>query len=113
MGIKVEFNPDLALRRFGTQNRKIEGCIPEKIEKGNIYNFLKEGLRNYWLEGEVPLLITEGNSKLSQPIASVIIIESTHFKKDNKLWTKRKYKVEEIFDISNNKINFEGLNRVK
>ena len=40
MGIKIEFNPDLALRDISEHkkgNRKIEECIPEKLEEGKIY----------------------------------------------------------------------------
>ena len=50
MGIIVEFNPDLALRNiseFKKSNRKIEECIPEKLETDKQYNFLKKGQRNY------------------------------------------------------------------
>ena len=44
MGIAVEFNPDLALRHinhFKRGERLIEECIPENLEAGEIYNFLK------------------------------------------------------------------------
>ena len=50
MGIKVEFNPDLALRNiseFKNGNRKIEECITEDIEAGKIYPFLKKEQRLY------------------------------------------------------------------
>ncbi len=46
MGIKVEFNPDLALRNFSefqNGNRQKQECIPEKIAKGQVFEFLKEG----------------------------------------------------------------------
>jgi hypothetical protein len=46
MGIKVEFNPDLALRNFKEfkHNKRLqEECIPINIEEGKIYSFLKEG----------------------------------------------------------------------
>jgi len=62
MGIQIEFNPDLALRNISEYKkgkRKREECIPEKLQKGKIYNFLKESQRNYWLEGELPLLETK------------------------------------------------------
>ena len=116
MGIQVEFNPDLALRdisEFDNGNRKEEECIPRNLKKGETYNFLKKGQRNYWLEGEIPLLETKGNRKLSRPIASIIIIESTHFVLDSELWTKGKYKVVEIYDINDKTIHFEGINKIK
>ena len=112
MGIKVEFNPDLALRdisEFKQGNRKEDECIPENLEINNEYSFLKKGQRNYWLEGEIPLLETKGNQQLSKPIASIIIIEATHFLINNELWTKGKYKIKEIF--TDNKIHFNAFKK--
>ncbi len=132
MGIKVEFNPDLALRNisfFESGERKREECIPEKLEAGKIYDFLKKDQRNYWLFGEVPLLETKGGEVLSRPLASVQILEATHFllededsydypqQRDSKflkkgsIWTKGKFKVVEVF--SDDKIHFEGLDRAE
>lgn len=113
MGIKVEFNPDLALRdisEFKNGNRKIEECIPEDLEAGKIYDFLKKDQRNYWLFGEIPLIETKGNEILSRPKASVIILEATHFLKNGKIFTRGKYKVIEVF--KDDKIYFEGMDRV-
>ena len=114
MGIQVEFNPDLALRNiseYKNGNRKIEECIPEKLENGKVYPFLKKGQRNYWLFGEVPLLETKGNQKLSRPKASIIILEATHFIENKEVYTKGKYKVVEVFN--DDKIHFEGFKRVR
>jgi hypothetical protein len=100
MGIKVEFNPDLALRNiseFDSGKRKEGECIPDPLEKGKIYDFLKKDQRNYWLHGEIPLLETKGNQELSFPIASIVILEATHILIDKEIWTKGKYKVIEIF----------------
>lgn len=50
MGIQIEFNPDLALRdisEYKNGNRKIEECIPENLEEGAVYDFIKEGQRCY------------------------------------------------------------------
>ncbi len=112
MGIKVEFNPDLALRNISelkNGNRKVEECIPENIEAGKIYNFLKKEQRNYWLFGEIPLVETKGNEILSRPKASIIILEVTHFLDNGEIYTKGKYKVVEIF--KGDKIQFEGFDR--
>ena len=68
MGINIEFNPDLALRNyseFKKGKRNSEECIPEDLQVGKVYSFLKQGQRNYWLEGEIPLLETKGNQQLS------------------------------------------------
>ena len=116
MGIKVEFNPDLALRNIREHkngNRLLEECILENLEVGITYDFLKKGQRNYWLEGEIPLLETEGNEKLSRPLASIIIVECTHFVKDGEVYTKGNYKVKKVFDSKDPTINFESYKRIK
>lgn len=113
MGIRVEFNPDLALRNnseFEVGNRKIEECIPKVLEIGKIYDFLKTDQRNYWLLGEIPLLETKGGAVLSRPIASVIILEATHFVKGGEIFTKGKYKIVDIFNDS--EIHFESYAKV-
>ncbi|MDP1833720.1 MAG: hypothetical protein Q8L11_02200 [Candidatus Moranbacteria bacterium] len=101
MGIKVEFNPDLALRDIFESKkgrRKIEECVPENIKTGKIYNFLKREQRIYWFYGEVSLIktTTKGGS-FSQPVANVEFVEVTHFMQDGEVWTKGKYKVSEVF----------------
>lgn len=115
MGIQVEFNPDLALRAFGTPERKIEECLPEKLEKGATYNFLKKGQRNYWLEGEIPLVETKGNQQLSRPLASIKLLEVSHFKDpiSGEIYTKGKYIIIDVFDINDPKIHFETMDRIK
>lgn len=113
MGIHVEFNPDLALRHKSEHekgNRAIEECLPESLDVGQTYDFLKKGQRNYWLDGELPLLETKGNCQLSAPLASIQILEATHFKKGDDIWTKGKYKVIEVF--TDNKIHFNGFAKV-
>jgi hypothetical protein len=113
MGIQVEFNPDLALRdisEFKSGNRKSDECIPTNLKVGEIYNFLKEGQRFYWLEGELPLLKTKGMGDLSKPIASVIILEATHIREDKKTYTRGKYKVIKL--IPPGVIYFNGINKI-
>ncbi|MFA5777544.1 MAG: hypothetical protein WC906_03840 [Parcubacteria group bacterium] len=120
MGIKVEFNPDLALRNiseYKSGKRKKEECVPAPLKKGKIYDFLKKGQRNYWLsddpfwgKGQIPLVETSGNEKLSRPIASIKILETTHFLNKGEVWTKGKYKVIEIF--KDDKIHFEALKKI-
>ena len=122
MGIQVEFNPDLALRDisdFETGKRKIEECIPENFEKDKVYDFLKKGQRLYyfsdsatWDFGQIPLMKTKGNEQLSRPIASIKILEATHFLKSGECWTKGKYKVIDIFDENDSKVNFEATKRI-
>jgi hypothetical protein len=113
MGISVEFNPDLALRdiaEYNKGNRRIEECIPERLEVGKTYEFLKSGQRNYWLGGELPLLKTQGNQQLSRPVASILILEATHLADGGQVFTKGKYKVVEVFE--DDEIHFESYARV-
>lgn len=112
MGITVEFNPDLALRKFGTVNRLEEECLPQEIVKGQLCKFLKEGQRNYWLDGEIPLIETKGNAQLSRPLASIVILKATHFKKNNKIYTEGIYRIKEVYDINDSSIHFEGMNKI-
>lgn len=123
MGIQVDFNPDLALRdysEFEKGNRKQEECIPKDLKAGNCYSFLKKGQRLYWLtdddywkKGEMPLCKTQGNQRLSRPIASIKMLEVVHFLENGEVWTKGKYKVIDVFDPNDPKINFEACMRVK
>jgi hypothetical protein len=112
MGIQIEFNPDLSLRNiseYKAGRRKAEECIPSPLEIDMTYDFLKEGQRCYWLEGELPLLETKGGGDLSNPKASIIITEATHFKEGGKTYTKGMFKVVAI--ISENEIYFNGINK--
>ncbi len=123
MGIPVEFCPDLALRdytEFEKGNRKEHECIPKVLESGAIHEFLKKGQRMYyfsddpfWSKGEMPLCTTSGDQKLSRPLASIKMLEATHFLDKEEVWTKGKYKIIEVFDVGNPKMNFEGLKRVR
>lgn len=88
MGIKIEFNPDIALRdisEFEKGNRKKEECIPERMKTGDVYDFLKKDQRNCWMHDEVPLIETKGGEVLSRPRASVQILEATHFVEDGQM----------------------------
>lgn len=99
MAIKVEYNPDLALRNiseFNEGRRKKDECIPAVLEVGGIYPFLKRGQRNYWLYSEVPLVETKGGEIVSNPKASILILEATHFMENGEVFTRGSYKVLEI-----------------
>jgi len=113
MGIRVEFNPDLALRdiaEYNNGNRKMEECIPENLEAGKVNEFLKKDQRNYWLHGEIPLIETKGNEVLSRPKASIKIIEATHFLIDGEIWTRGKYQVVKV--IEDGEVYFECFDKI-
>ncbi|MFA6429322.1 MAG: hypothetical protein WCV84_02375 [Patescibacteria group bacterium] len=110
MGIQVEYNPDLALRNrseYLRGNRREEECIPDPLEEGRVYPFLKHGQRNYWLQGEMPLLETQGNGVLSRPKASIILLEATHVLEEQEVMTRGKYKVVRVF--TDDQVYFEGF----
>lgn len=113
MGINVEFNPDLALRNILEHkkgNRKIEECIPEDLQEGKVYDFLKKDQRNYWFFGEIPLIETKGNGILSRPKASIIILEAAHFVYNDEMWTRGKYQVVEVFNDKD--VHFECFDKI-
>ncbi|MBS3144730.1 hypothetical protein J4208_04045 [Candidatus Woesearchaeota archaeon] len=114
MGIQVEFNPDLALRDMEEHRqgrRSIEECIPENIQEEGAYPFLKKGQRNYWMLGEIPLVRTDGIGNLSRPLASIVILEATHFSRDGEMYTRGRYLVKDVFDPNDKKVQFEGFER--
>ena len=114
MGIQIEFCPDLALRdisEYKKGKRKIEECIPENLKIGKIYNFLKKGQRNYWILGEVPLVETKGEGKISRPKASVVFLEVVHCLINKEIYTKGRYKVIEKYE-NDNKIHFCGFEKI-
>lgn len=123
MSIVAEFSPELALRdikEFKGGKRKRQECVPEILKPGKIYKFLKTGQRLYWLNdekfwgfGQMPLVITDGNGQVSRPLASIKILEVTHFLNQRKIYTKGKYKVIDIFDARDQKIHFNSCRRVK
>ncbi len=115
MGIQVELNPDLALRNyaeFSAGRRKKEECIPKKLQVGRVYSFLKKGQRNYWLQGEIPLLETKGEQVLSRPKASIRISTVTHLIKQGEVWTQGTYKIVTVFANDDPTIHFESYARI-
>ena len=113
MGIRVEFNPELALRNiaeFKNGNRRIEECIPENFEAGKTYPFLKREQRNYWLCGQIPLVETKGGETLSRPKAVIVILETTHFVDKDIVYTKGLYRVDKV--INDDKVYFEGFDPI-
>ena len=105
----MKFAPDLVLRNFSEfkkQQKKKEECIPKNLEENKTYTFLKNGQRAYWLEGEQPLLEKSETGKVSKPIASVIILEATHFMENAKIYTKGKYKVVKV--LKKDEVYFNG-----
>ncbi|MDO8444004.1 MAG: hypothetical protein Q7S80_00670 [bacterium] len=102
MGIPIEFNPDLALRNiaeFKSGKRKKEECVPDNLEVGQEYDFFKKEQRCYWLTGAVPLIETSSvGGTFSSPLASIRIMEATHFLEDGVVCTKGKYKILKLID---------------
>ncbi|MDP3986755.1 MAG: hypothetical protein Q8P81_00845 [Nanoarchaeota archaeon] len=110
MGIQVEFNPDLCLRAHGTEGRLEDECLPEELNVGFAYSFLKRGHRYYWMKGEIPLRETDGEGHLSRPLASVKIHQVTLTEED---YTEGFYTVMEVYDPEDPRIHFEGYEKVE
>lgn len=114
MPINMQFAPDLVLRNireFKNGNRALEECIPESMQEGAEYVFLKEGQRAYWLDGEQPLLEKLEDGNLSTPRASIIILEVTHFKQDGKIYSRGKYQIVKV--LQETEIYFNGCEPIK
>lgn len=109
----IDVNPALILRNMDEAHkgqRKVEECIPEQLVVGQSYPFLKKDQRIYWLKGEVPLMEKNEVGEVSRPVASIQILESTHFTENGQLYTRGLYRVTEVF--SDTGIHFEGLDKV-
>jgi len=110
----MRFAPDLVLRNFAEYEngqKKKEACIPKDLKACETYDFLKNGQRAYWLEGEQPLLEKSENGDISKPLASVIILEVRHFMENNKIFSAGKYKVIKV--LTKNEVYFNGCEPIK
>lgn len=113
MGISIEFNPDLCLRKYSEFTngvRKKEECLPKNLEPNTTHSFLKKGQRMYWLDGELPLRKTEGNGVLSKTLASIKILEVSHKKNEQDIWTTGTYKIIEVYN--DDLPHFDGLEKI-
>jgi hypothetical protein len=113
--LAIEFNPDLALRNIREYNegqRRLEECVHRKMRVEGQYEFLKGGHRLYWFGGELPLLETQGKERLSRPLASILMLETTHFTSFGKPYTRGKYLVKDVFDPSDPRVHFESYKRL-
>lgn len=97
MGIQIEFNTELALRKYGTPGRLEAECLPSHLKEGEGYEFLKEGQRNYLFDREIPLVETKGNGRFSKRLASVRILAARHHLRNEKVWTDGIYAVCKVY----------------
>ena len=110
----MRFAPDLVLRSFSeyvSGYKKKEECIPQNLKEEMVYSFLKRGQRAYWLDGEQPLLEKSIGGEISPPVASIIILEATHFKENGAIWTSGKYKVKKV--LKKDAIYFNGCEPIR
>ena len=78
-----------------------------------MYTFLKHGQRNFWFGGEIPLYETEGDGPIGRPIASIQMIDATHFPDGNgNMFMRGRYRVVEVFDPEDDEPKFDGLKRI-
>lgn len=51
----------------------------------------------------------EGNQQLSRPLASIVILEATHFRDKRRIYTRGIYRVEKVLDPNSPEIYFEAM----
>lgn len=99
-GFAIEYNTVLALRKFGSLEKESPACLPEKLEIEKSYKFWKRGYRVYSLGQEIPLVETDGEQRLSSPIATIEITETTQKiligVLPQHMYTKGKYQVKKV-----------------
>ncbi|MEI6731525.1 MAG: hypothetical protein WCK90_02475 [archaeon] len=96
MSLETHYCKLLALRSYKSPSRTPDECLPETLESGSIYTFLKSGQRIFDLNNPIPLHETQGDEMLSKPIALVNIIKATHHKTGDTIWTSGKYVISEV-----------------
>ncbi len=89
---------ELALAPFGTKRKKESECLPEKLEARKQYSFLKNGQLCFWLKSSIPLKKIEKDGKTSKPLASVVILDETHFMgPSERIYTAGTYFIKEVY----------------
>jgi len=91
----MSFNSRLILKAFGEEFDTTKE-IPEKLIIGETHIFVEKGQNNYWLKGYVRLCELN-EEEVSSPLASIKILETTHFISDGEVCTRGKYKIKEVY----------------
>lgn len=107
----VEYNSYLVLYPYGTQGKSAEECLPEELEVGKIYEFLKKGYQNYEIGKAVPLFdkMHVLNMTPPRPIAAVSILTPTPIlNESNEIWTSVFYGVHALLNHQELKNHFNG-----
>ena len=94
-GSEMEYNTILALRHNKSPDRKPEECLPDIIKEGFFYKFLKDRYRIFPIGRQIPLVKTEGEGRLSDTLAQVIITQQTQYMLGGNIFTKGEYVVTE------------------
>lgn len=95
----MELHTDLALPNFSEFKKghlHLEECIPEELEVGVTYNFLKKGHWNYHPNTEVTLMEMKEGDVLFDMRARILILSTEFIIEDEQSYTKGSYRVEEI-----------------
>ncbi len=114
MGIESIFNFVLALRNSEearTGARESDECIPERLVSGESYRFLKKGQRLFLMTEEIPLVESLGARRVSSPLASIRMLEVTHFVEKGEVWTRGRYMV--IETSASGQVRFDGVICIK
>ncbi len=96
MSSHIVYNTDLALYSHEECLNEMhvpDECLPEKLELGKTYPFLKVGHRNYEINGRVTLLMIKPNEVLFTMRAEVEIVESFFVIENSCSYTRGHYTV--------------------
>lgn len=77
MGLKVEFNSVLALRKSATPGFLSNECAPLQPRTGVRYSFLKKEHRVYPINTDIPLLVTKGGRDFIALVGFIKILSYT------------------------------------
>lgn len=91
------YNTDLALiDRNDSSGHRPEERMPEELEVGRIYPFIKKGHRTYEPFSEVTLLEMKRSEVLFSLVARVTILSVEYVVEEGQSYTKGEYRVEEL-----------------
>ena len=94
-------NQDLGLysySEFKSGKHKLSECVPELLEAGHDYPFMKAGHWNYADDASVTLLELAKDDVLFKMRAMVRIEESSFMVEDGQSYTQGMYRVEELLE---------------
>lgn len=101
MGVPVEFNSVLALRRTDDgYRRRPEEYLPDEPKVGEEYSFRKTGQRIYQLGVPMRLVRTIGDEKSTKKVGIIAISEVRYVLEDDRVFTLGRYRILSLENVS-------------